>query len=184
MQRVIGFETPAEIEQVNWQGEFNLHNIHTDLSETVYYTGAGLFLMLIPLARDFVPDWGPLQPLRRFAPGAGVAAVGAGSAMFNYGHWNLIPIQLTAMIAFLAMLAYGDDARRRGAGRESLLFFGLAAAILVFQSIFLLFGHRMIDLPNATEFKEFFLALGLGWYAFDQLSRRQPAPALAQSAAE
>lgn len=174
MQRVAGFHTPGEIEQINWQGEFNLHNIHTDLSETVYYTGAGIFLLLAPLLRDTVrAAVGVIDALLAFAPARSVAAISAPTAMFNYGHWNLIPVQVTAFVALLVMLAYAQAARRRGDRGETWLFGFLAAGIVLGQAIFLALGQRMLEIPNATEFKELFISIGIGWYAIERFAARR-----------
>jgi hypothetical protein len=54
-QRLFGFATPERLAEANWQAEFNFHNVQTDLSETVYYFGAGIFLIVLPLLRDLVP---------------------------------------------------------------------------------------------------------------------------------
>ena len=55
MQRLFGFGTPERLAELNWQAEFNVHNMQTDLAELVYYAGAGLFLGPVPLLRDAVP---------------------------------------------------------------------------------------------------------------------------------
>jgi hypothetical protein len=169
MQRIADFDTPAAIEEINWQGEFNLHNIHTDLSETVYYTGAGIFLCLFPLLREAVgPSVPSFDAILTFLPARSVAAISAPTAMFNYGHWNLIPIQVTAFTALFVMLAFGNAARLRGDRGEACLFGFLAFGILAGQTIFLTLGQRMIEIPNATEFKELFISMGIGWFAIDR----------------
>lgn len=174
MQRIAGFDTPTEIQEINWQGEFNLHNIHTDLSETVYYTGAGIFLLLFPLLRETVKAGAEtIDAFLDFAPARSVAAISAPTAMFNYGHWNLIPVQLTAFIALLVMLAFAQAARRRGDIGEASLFGFLAVGIMAGQAIFLALGQRMIEIPNATEFKELFISIGIGWYAMERFARRR-----------
>lgn len=172
MQRIVGFETPAEVAAVNWQGEFNLHNIQTDLSETVYYFGAGIFLLLLPLVKEAAPEWRLLRPLSDFIPARIVVAVSAPLSIFNYGHWNLIPVQFTAMVTLFVLIAYAQAATRRGDKAERLLFLFLAASVAAGQAAFLAYGSTMIQLPNATEFKEFFIALGLACFAFTACARR------------
>lgn len=166
MQRLVGFETPAEVAELNWQGEFNLHNLQTDLSETVYYAGAGLFLILLPLVREAALDWTLLRRFCDFLPIKAVAAASAPISIFNYGHWNLIPIQLTAMITFFVLVAYAASAARRGDRGETLLFVFLTVSVASGQAVFLAYGQFMQQIPNATEFKEFFIALGLACFAF------------------
>jgi branched-subunit amino acid transport protein len=172
-QRLFEFDTPEEIQQMNWQGEFNFHNLQTDLSETLYYTGVGFFLLVLPLVREVAfrgPDW--FDRLLAFAPGRSVAAISAPTAMVNYGHWNLIPVQVTAFCALLAMLVYAGAAKKRHDGQEFALFLFLAASIVLTQGIFLIFGVRMPEVGNATEFKELFITIGLCWYGIDRFKSR------------
>jgi hypothetical protein len=164
-QRLLGFATPESLAEVNWQSEFNFHNVQTDLSETAYYFGAGVFLILVPLLRDLVPLPLASHPLLPLAPSRSVALVSAPVAIFNYGHWNLLPVQLSILLAFCALFAWARAAARRGDRKEQALFLAAAAAVLAGQTLFLAFGSAMSDLPDATEYKEFFIALGFAWYA-------------------
>lgn len=66
------------------------------------------------------------------------------------------------------MLAFGNAARLRGDRSEACLFGFLAFGILAGQSIFLTLGQRMIEIPNATEFKELFISVGIGWFAINR----------------
>jgi hypothetical protein len=164
-QRLFGFSTPEKLAEMNWQSEFNFHNVQTDLSETVYYFGAGVFLILLPLLRDLLPaslaGRGPLA----LAPHRSVALVGAPIAIFNYGHWNLLPVQLSIVLALWALLAWARGAAWRGDRGEQAAFLAAAGAVLAGQLLFLAYGSTMADLPDATEYKEFFIALGFAWYA-------------------
>ena len=164
-QRLFGFATPDSLAELNWQSEFNFHNVQTDLSETAYYFGAGVFLILLPLLRDLLPLPVASHPLLALAPRRSVALVSAPVAIFNYGHWNLLPIQLSILLALWALLAWARAAARRGDGGEQALFLAAAAAVLAGQTLFLALGSAMPDLPDATEYKEFFIALGFAWYA-------------------
>ena len=172
MQRLFGFGTPQRLAEMNWQGEFNLHNLQTDLSETLYYVGAATFLMLLPLAREASPDGVLPRPVMDFLPDRRVAALSAPVAIFNYGHWNLIPIQITTMAGILVLLAWWAAAARRGDGAERILFLVLAGSVAAGQAAFLALGHRMTEVPNATEFKEFFIALGLAAFGLNLFARR------------
>ncbi len=175
MQRIIGYQTPADVAKINWQHEFNLHNIQTDLSETLYYFGTGIFLILLPLVAETAHHWLPV-PLPDFVPGRAVVAVSAPVSIFNYGHWNLIPVQATAMITLFVLLAYAASDGRRGNGKERLLFLFLAGGVAAGQGLVLAYGPAMPQIPNATEFKEFFIALGLAWFAFGAVERSSQPP--------
>lgn len=170
-QRLFGFATPERLAEMNWQGEFNFHNLQTDLSELVYYAGASLFLGLLPLLRDLVPPAAASHPLLALAPRREVALVSAPAAWFNYGHWNLLPVQIGTMLALLALLAFARAAGRRGDRAEQLAFLAAALAIVAGQALLLAFGPAMVDLPDATEYKEFLIALGFGWYALTATRR-------------
>jgi hypothetical protein len=164
-QRLFGFATPKSLAEVNWQSEFNFHNVQTDLSETLYYFGAGVFLILLPLLRDLVPLPVAAHPVLALAPRRSVALVSAPVAIFNYGHWNLLPVQLSILLALCALLAWAQAAARRGDRSEQALFLAAAGAVLTGQTLFLASGSAMVDLPDATEYKEYFIALGFAWYA-------------------
>ena len=167
-QRIFGFATPDRLAEMNWQAEFNFHNVQTDLSETLYYVGATAFLILLPLLRDLVPTRLATHPWLALAPQRSVALVSAPVAIFNYGHWDLLPVQLSIVLAFACLLAWGWAAGRRGdrAERaERAAWLVAAGAVATGQGLFLAFGPAMIDLPDATEYKEFFIGLGFAWYA-------------------
>ena len=165
MQRVFGFGTPEALAKANWQGEFNLHNVQTDLSETVYYAGAALFLILLPLLRDLVAARLAAHPLFAFVPHRPAAAIAAPAAIFTYGHWNLYAVQLGSMLTLLVMLGFARAAAARGDAGERISFLSLAAAVAAGQALFLAYGVAMPDLPDATEYKELFIAAGFAAYA-------------------
>lgn len=164
-QRVIGFGTPEDFAEANWQGEFNLHNLQTNFSELALHTGAGLFLGVVPLLRDVVPARLLFHPLAAFVPTRAVGAVGAPVAMLTYGQWNLLPVQLACLLATFALLAFSRAAWRRGDRSEARLFAALAFAVALGQALTLAYGGQMADVPDASEYKELFIAAGFAFYA-------------------
>ncbi|WP_211306373.1 hypothetical protein [Parasphingopyxis lamellibrachiae] len=164
-QRIFGFETPDGIAARNWQSEFNFHNIHTDISELAYYFGTGLFLIVLPLARPALRHWKIASTFSDFFPNRAVAALSAPMVIFSYGHWSLVPIQMLTFTALFAMLTFALSARRRGERAEAMLFAGIAVLIAVGQILVLYFGPHMLDLPDATEFRELFISIGLFAFA-------------------
>jgi hypothetical protein len=178
-QRIFGFETPEGIAERNWQSEFNLHNIHTDIAEFVFYLGTGVFLIVLPLAHPSLRRWRPVKFFADFVPNRSVAALSAPMVFFSYGHWNLVPIQMLTFVTLLAMIIFAIGASRRGWVGESRLFAALALLIAVGQILVLIFGSQMIDVPDATEFREFFIPLGLfafaAYYYFDVTPRARAA---------
>jgi hypothetical protein len=184
MQRVLGYGTPEAIAERNWQGEFNLHNLNTDIFELVYYTGSAGILALLPLLGEATPSWKPLVWFRTVVPTRTTAALAAPMLAFTYGQWNLLPIQLAGFAGLFALIAFACRSKRRG---ERVLFLALAGFVLLAEILFLALGHRMPDVPDASEFKELFIALGFAGLAWE--SRRRvaakaaPAPAVAYSPA-
>lgn len=164
-QRLFGFATPESLAEVNWQSEFNFHNVQTDLSETVYYFGASVFLILLPLLRDLIPVSAASHRWLGLAPRRSVALVSAPLAWFNYGHWDLMPVQIATCLAFFALLAWALAAAARGGRVEGLVFLLAAAVLACGQTLFLAFGSVLVEIPDVTEYKEFFIGLGFAWYA-------------------
>ncbi len=75
------------------------------------------------------------------------------------------------MITLFVLLAYAAVAGRRGNGKERLLFLFLAGGVAAGQGLVLAYGPAMPQIPNATEFKEFFIALGFACFAVGALER-------------
>src|SRR5690606_3111921 len=48
-QRVLDIETGEFMQQYNWQGEVNLHNLQTDVANIGFHYGALIFLIILPL---------------------------------------------------------------------------------------------------------------------------------------
>ncbi|QLC21137.1 hypothetical protein HFP51_02415 [Parasphingopyxis sp. CP4] len=170
-QRLLGFETPESLAERNWQQEFNFHNIHTDLFELAYYLGTGAFLIILPLAAPPLRSWPAFDFFADFVPNRSVAMLTAPGVIFSYGHWNLVPLQFLTFATLFAMLIFAVSAKRDGRTGEYRLFGAVAALIAIGQLIVLLYGPQMLDVPDATEFRELFISIGLfafaAYYAFD-----------------
>jgi len=93
-------------------------------------------------------------------------------AMVYYGHWNLIPIQVTTFCALLAMLVYARATKKRHDRREFSLFLFLTAGLIFTQGTFLTYGERMLEVGNASEFTELFITIGLCWYGIERFKSR------------
>ncbi|HEX8669785.1 MAG TPA: hypothetical protein VF727_15575 [Allosphingosinicella sp.] len=179
LQRVIGFETPAEIAQANMQREFNLHNVHTDLAENLYYVGGAGFLIVLPFLRDALPARALPAWLDAYVPGRWVAAASAPLSIFNYGMWNVIPMQVTMMLTVVIAAFYGRAALLRGSRAEAALFGAMAFAVTAGQAVFLARAQVLPNLWDPSEYKELFIAIGLAAYAADvalRSRRRGAAP--------
>lgn len=51
-QRIFNIESGEFMQQYNWQGEVNLHNLHTDIFNIAFHFGALIFLIIMPLFRS------------------------------------------------------------------------------------------------------------------------------------
>ncbi|WP_370033135.1 hypothetical protein [Qipengyuania mesophila] len=164
-QRQIGFATPASVAAENWQGEFNLHNLQTDITELALYSATGVFLMLLPLVRERLATWPLVVPLLPLLPDRTVAALSAPMLVFTYSHWDLPPVQAAFWTGLFACLLF---ARSSGARGERLLWSLLVALVAIGQIIHLALGHTMLAIYDSSEYRELFIAIGLAAYAFRQ----------------
>jgi len=166
MQRVFGFATPGPLAAANWQGEFNLHNIQTDLSEFAYYVGAGLFLVVLPLVGELLSPTLRAHRMASILPGRMVAAVAAPAAIFTYGQWDLFAMQCVTMLTLAVLAAFAQSARRRGDRAESLVYLLWLIGVAGGQALMLAYGSALIDVPDPTEYREFFIAAGFAAYGW------------------
>lgn len=166
LQRQIGFSTPESIAAHNWQGEFNLHNFQTDMTELALYAGTGIFLMLLPLIRESeVARWPIFEPYAAFLPDRSVAAISAPMLIFTYSHWTLLPVQAAFWIGLAICLTF---ARTATSPAERLLWGALALWAAVGQLLHLLLGHTMVAMYDSSEYRELFFTFGLAAYGWRQ----------------
>lgn len=169
LQRQIGFDAPERIAERNWQGEFNLHNFNTDISELALYAGSAAMLLLLPLLRESAPGrWSVFRPFASFLPGRMVAAMAMPMLVFTYSHWTLLPVQAAFFIGLGVCIAFAATAASRA---EKALWMALAAWTLVGQAFHLLIGHTMLMPYDSTEYREMFIAIGLVAYGWQQWKR-------------
>lgn len=165
-QRQIGFATPEGVAARNWQGEFNLHNFQTDLTELLLYAGTGLFLTFLPLVRESeIARWPIVRPVAAFLPDRTAAAISAPMLVFTYSHWTLLPVQAAFWIGLFACATFAFGAAD---ARERLLWSALAFWVALGQLLHLLVGDTMLMMFDSSEYRELFLSLGLFAYAWRQ----------------
>ena len=128
-------------------------------------------MTLVPLAYETIPHWRPLAFFSEFRPDRSVAAIAAPAFMFNFGHWDLIPIQLCAMLSVLVLGIYAAAAAKRRNHSEAWMFGGLGLAVMMGQAILLALGPDASTMPDSTEFQELFIAIALAWYSWRVLRR-------------
>lgn len=162
MQRVFAIDTPAAFSG-NRQRELNLHNFITNEAETLFYTGAFVLLILLPFVCRAAAASAP-PGLHVVLPGPAVAVAAAPMAAYNWDMWNIVPVQMTFWLTLMLMATAAwrcyrrDDALWRA--------YGVLAVCLAFaQAIFIAFGDALVRGWEVTEYKEFFIAVGMFVFA-------------------
>ena len=173
MQRVIGVESSEFFLANNAQGETNLHNINTGLSETLLSVGAAIVLVILPFYSRKVTKLLARTKLRTLA-------------LFVPSAWILLPFA-----AILGLMGIGT------ASRPAVLFVTLftlsimlyrivecikqrniivASAYVAIVAIMLTAAYTFLTFPYAdynirfwlyTEYLEFFIEFGLLVYTID-----------------
>ena len=155
-QRVLDIETPAAFAG-NLQNEMNLHNFETNAVEVAYYFTAWALLVALPFTMDHFPPARGIALLRRFAPDRLAVALAAPMVAYTHDQWNQAPSQLMVYATVLVLLLYV----RRTAGVERTCFAGALVALVAIQAAYLTWGAGFIRYWDVTEYREFFIPLGM-----------------------
>lgn len=170
MQRVFGIATPASLSG-NSQGELNFHNLATNQIGAVHKIGGFVFLILLPFLRATAfPRLVPAK-LASLAPSRAVMLASTPLAAFNYNGWDALAIQMTSYLTIGIVLYFAFSAWRERRQGEALLCITMALLIIGAQLLFLGGGDRFIRIWDVTEYKEFFIALGLFVWAAETFRR-------------
>ena len=157
MQRIIGYKTPASLYRLNWQHEVNLHNTHTFVVECLYYSVSAFALVLLPALKPSFGEWPAFRPLLAFVPGPETALLTAPAFLFNFAHWDVMPVQLALWVTAGAVSLITLQQRR---GIPSALSFLVLLGLLGGQAAVLWGGMSSSIMPDSTEYQEFWIALG------------------------
>lgn len=163
-QRVFSLDTPDFIVE-NVREEINFHNYATDEVENVYYLSTFLAFIFLPFVAqrlDFhrVPPW-----VRVFIPCKFVVLASSLAIAYNYDMWNILFTQLSFFITVFILLIMIKEAYRNGQMPISMI--TLVGIICLSQGLFLIFGDRFVRPWDVTEYKEFFIPLGVILYSLD-----------------
>lgn len=175
-QRILNIESSEFFLENNMQNEMNLHNLNTPLSETVYYFGAFLLLIIIPFFNDGtkrllnrlkLKSLSPLLPSPWLVVPFAVMVGFVKTISYDQSIFTLIPVLLTPAI-LMAIAAVGlkkYNAKTLVSALVSL------AVVCVGVVLFSLYDYSANDIRNwtATEWKEMFIAIGIFVYALDLL---------------
>lgn len=182
-QRIFGIETGEFLQEHNWQGETNFHNLHTDLSNTLYHIGAFSFLIVLPLfKRQFSKlfDSLRLSTLKHFIAPKWLAIPSfVIIAMLDPRYLTHIEKPTVATI-FLIIFVIGSilllqQLYKAYQAKDSrgLLLINISVVLVVLGMIAsAYFDNRVGFSPNTlAEFKELIIAIGLFTFAAELLNR-------------
>jgi hypothetical protein len=150
----------------NAQNDMNLHNFATEYFENIYYFGGFLFLVLIPfLFKKNIFRKSDLLDL--LVPGDFAVAAGALAVAYNYDDWNVLIVQLSFFLTFFILIDY----TWAGLRDRRVFWVTLLLVFVVSQAAWLIFGYNFVRLWDVSEYKEFFIPLGLAIYSLEVLFR-------------
>lgn len=162
-QRVLEFETPESFSG-NLQGEFNIHNFATKMFENAFYTGAFICLITVPFLYSVSAIPKKLKGLEVFIGSRFTLCVSSLFVAYNYHYWNSFSTQLPYFLTALMLVSLSRLSETK---ETKQIYAAFLCMLLVTQLSFFLQGHSMSRLWDATEYKEFFIALGFLLYSFD-----------------
>jgi len=162
-QQDLNIRTPG-LFAANHQGEMNLHNYATNITEIIYYSGVFVFLVLLPFI-----DRQTLLPVEKrslsvFVPAQWLMLCGAVPVAYNHDMWNNYPTQLAfflTLFILLYTLRYPAPATPRP------LVLVVLATVVATQVVFLLNSDSFVRLWDVTEYKELLIPLCFVFYALD-----------------
>ncbi len=157
-QRIFGFPTPGLLSG-NADGQTNLHNFATFLSEQLYYGAAFCAFVLFPYAASKAGTGVP-GSIGFLAPAPGLALIAAPVVFMQSEMWNTVPVQIAA---WAAVFILADIVRSTG-GALRHWSVCVVAVCITGQTIFLLFTENLAGSNDLTEYKETLIAfLCLTW---------------------
>lgn len=174
MQRALDVQPSTYFIENNWQQETNLHNLNTDLSETVYYFGAFLLLVLIPFftaSTTQLLDRLRLHKLAVFLPSAWLIVPFSVMVGFTKSiDQGLNPTLLITLIATITILIVTIRTATKN-HKSVILFSALIAlvAVCLGQVMFTFYNYDLNGIRDwfGSEYKELFIAFGLLIYTVD-----------------
>lgn len=172
-QRVFGFATPDALSG-NRQGELNLHNFASNLSEIVYYFGSFISLIFYPFLIDQVSALSQNRTIAFFAPSTMVLFVGASVAAFNFNLWNNATIQLAFFATLFILIRYAHAAWAHSSQPASDMRYYLLAICAVFlatQIVFIIQGNTLLKGWEVTEYKELLIPFAFFIYSLEMLMK-------------
>lgn len=170
MQRIANVESSEFFLENNAQGETNFHNLATGIFERAYYFGAFLLLTVLPLLQKPLKRLLSklrLRSLSVFIPSAWLVAPFAVTAGFiALSGLNSISYFLITVIPILILIYLIKNSKDN-------LLLPLLSLIIVFIgfTVFSFTDYTTVRGWAWSEYREFYIALGLAVYSVDVLFR-------------
>lgn len=178
-QRILKIESSEFFLENNMQGETNLHNLDTNLSETIFYAGGVVFLVLLPflnaLAVKLIRKLKHFASLEKFLPSAWLLVPFTALLAFT-GKGNitdrpiLIAIFIMGFVAVVARIIIELWKRRY---MWAFVTSAILAIALIGSYTFLNFNAEVLQVRqwHYTEYLELVIELGLLAYTIDVVIR-------------
>lgn len=179
-QRILEVESSEFFKENNMQGETNLHNINTALSETVFYAGGIIFLIILPFYRRHIAaamkKVKVLAPLEPFLPSAWLS-VPFGALLGFMGGWNVAFRPLLLFLYAFGFAALVVFIMRLVRQRQYIYAAGVGLVVIIALAgdyTFLTFNAELLQVRSwyYTEYLELFIEVGLLIYTIDFMFRR------------
>jgi hypothetical protein len=170
-QRIFNFETPEGLANINYQHEFNLHNLYNleycKLMGVFYYWSAALLLILLPFlhAVSHLPEiW--FARWKHIIADRGTLYCAVAFVNLNNSEWNCLYIQAMFFMTLFILMAL--------AYRQSFSYTHFAFLVIFCLSHFIaLTGYDMVTVKwYLSEYREAFVAFGYLVYAIELRFRR------------
>lgn len=163
--RTLGIRRSMFIFKWNEQGEINIHNFATNLSEVIFYFGSFLLMVVLPFICILFCNHYQNYSWYLFIPRPFMIIIGAFACAYNFDMWNIIFTQIAFWGALIITVVIFLFSQKR---RDQLLALVTVIILVLSQLSFLLNGQNFVlNIFVITEYKEFLIGLNALIYALD-----------------
>ena len=136
-----------------------------------YYFFAFVGLILIPFLYSASPFSQKDNSFSFFVPSRYILIVSAVFVTYNYLRWNILFTQLSFIITLFILVYYTWLSIEL---RSDVVFMLTIVTIyILMQVVFLIFGDRLVNYQELSEYKEFFIPLSCLIYSIEILQKVQ-----------
>src|SRR3989338_10104604 len=148
----------------NDQNEMNIHNLATDFFEVVYYFGTFLVFVFIPFLSDRFNLHLKWDLIYLLIPSRFITLIYFLAMAYNHDMWDVYEYQISFIMTMVVCIYY---AFLNCTFKHPLLAKILVVVCILSQYIIVHYKHGMKILGSMSEYKEMFIALALGFYAWE-----------------